>query len=82
MHNLSGSGGRRPKFLIGTVKLALAVIASGYLTAIFLSSQRFDENSLGRIVAALADMPDPVATGSILEGAGNMKIDPCGTPKH
>jgi hypothetical protein len=80
MHNLFGRGDQRPVLLIATVKLSLAVIAAGYLTAIFVSSQHLDENDLGRIVAAIADMREPVTTGSILQSARNARIDPCTAP--
>jgi hypothetical protein len=77
MHNLFASGAHRPRLLIGTAKVALAIVVTGCLTAIFLSSQRLDDNGLGRIVAVLAELPEPVTTGSILQSARNTKIDPC-----
>ena len=68
--------------LAGTLKVALALAALGYLVAQATSSDRLDYKGLSRLAADVAKkLPDPGITGSVEKSARSTKLDPCVAPR-
>jgi hypothetical protein len=82
MLDFSRGDGERPNLLAGTLKVALALGALGYLAAHSFSSERLDYKGLSRLAANVArKFPDPAMTGSIAQSARATKLDPCVAPR-
>jgi hypothetical protein len=74
--------GEGPNLLAGTVKVALAMAALGYLAAHSFSSDRLDYKGLSRLAADVArKFPDPAVTGSVMQSAKAARLDPCVAPR-
>jgi hypothetical protein len=74
--------GDGPNLLSGTIKLALALAALGYLAAQSFSSERLDYKGLSRLAADVArKLPDPAITGSVMQSAKASRLDPCTAPR-
>ena len=74
--------GEGPNLIGGTIKVALALAALGYLTARSFSSERFDYKGLSRLAADVArKLPDPTMTGSVAHSARAARLDPCVAPR-
>jgi hypothetical protein len=74
--------GDGPNLLAGTIKVALALAALGYLAAQSFSSERLDYKGLSRLAADVArKLPDPAVTGSVLQSAKSIRLDPCVAPR-
>ena len=73
--------GEGPNLLAGTVKVALALGALGYLAAQSFSDKPLDYNGLSRLAADVArKLPDPSTTGSVAQSARATRLDPCVAP--
>jgi hypothetical protein len=82
MLDTSRDEGERPNLLAGTLKVALALAALGYLAAHSFSSERLDYKGLSRLAADVArKFPDPAITGSVAQSARATKLDPCVAPR-
>jgi hypothetical protein len=74
--------GERPSLLSGTLKIALALAAVGYLATRSFSSERLDYKGLSRLAADVAKrFPDPAVTGSVANSARATRLDPCVAPR-
>jgi hypothetical protein len=75
--------GDGPNLLSGTLKIALALAALGYLAAHSFSSERLDYKGLSRLAADVArKLPDPAVTGSVAQSARGTRLDPCAAPRR
>lgn len=66
-------GGGRP-LLRGTLAVVLAVAASAYGMASWLSAGGLERSGLGRLAATMTGIDDPLTTGSI---GKSTRLDPC-----
>ncbi len=72
-----------PNLLAGTVKVALALGALGYLGARSFSDKPLDYSGLSRLAGEVArKLPDPVTTGSLAQSARSTRLDPCVAPRR
>ena len=82
MFNFLGGDGDGSNLLAGTVKVALALAALGYLAAQSVSSERLDYKGLSRLASDVAGkFPDPSITGSVAQSARAARLDPCVVPR-
>jgi hypothetical protein len=70
--------GEGPNLLGGTLKVALALGALGYLAVQATSSERLDYKGLSRLAADVTKKaPEPGITGSVERSARSTRLDPC-----
>ena len=75
--------GEGPHLLSGTLKVALALGALGYLASHSFSDRPLDYSGLSRLAAEVTrKLPDPTMTGSVAQSARSARLDPCVAPRR
>jgi hypothetical protein len=79
--NISWNPGSRSRLIFNTIKVAAAISIMAFVAVNWLSHDRLDQHTLGRLAAdASRRGGDPVTTGSIGAAARATRLDPCALP--
>lgn len=75
--------GRHPSLLAWTLKSVAAIAFLSFLAINWLAGPGLDGGALARLASVAGPgMADPVTTGSILNSAPSIKLDPCVVPRR